>query len=155
MSQTKRTIALLNTAFLVMPLLAGCGNAPNTTSHDPYASRTNPFGSRSIPVDNRQKGMSTGKKVALLAGAAAMYYLWKKNQDQRQRGMDVPQYYLSKNGGVYYRDENKAVHWVRPPAGGIRVPEAEARAYKVDEFKGYNGRESGRSLAGLESARPF
>lgn len=93
--------------------------------------------------------MSTGKKVALLAGAAALYYLLKKNQDQRGQGVAVPQYYLSKNGRVYYRDKSGGVHWVEAPAAGLQVPEAEAQAYKLDGFQGYNGRNSGRGLAGL------
>jgi hypothetical protein len=92
--------------------------------------------------------MSNGQKVVLLAGAAALYYMYKKNQEARQAGnTSEPQYYLSKNGRVYYREKGGRVHWVTPPAGGVQVPATEASQY--EQYQGYQGRDTGRNLAGL------
>src|SRR5436305_14235873 len=73
--------------------------------------------------------MSTGKKMALLAGAAALIYLYNKHKNAQGTG---PQgkYYLSKNGRVYYRDARGNAIWVTPPASGIQVPQDEALAYQ-------------------------
>lgn len=89
--------------------------------------------------------MSTGKKVMLLAGAAALYYMYKKNQEKKAQGQlqGQPQYYLSKNGRVYYRDQNNQAHWVTPPAQGFQVPYDEAQQYS--QFQGYNGQSTGVS----------
>ena len=92
-------------------------------------------------------GMSTGTKVVLLAGAAAAYYLYKKHQTASAASGPDSQYYLSKNGRVYYRDADHRAHWVTPPPDGIRVPESEANDYR--QFQGYDGRTDGRDLAGL------
>lgn len=88
--------------------------------------------------------MTTGKKVVLLAGAAALYYMYKHHQTA-QSGQ--PQYYLSRNGRVYYRDATHRAHWVTPPQGGIQVPADEARQYS--DYKGYDNRSQGRDLTGL------
>jgi hypothetical protein len=94
--------------------------------------------------------MSNGKKVALLVGAAALYYMYKKNQEAKQHGnISEPQYYLSRNGRVYYREAGGRVHWVTPPSSGIQVPIAEASQYQ--DFQGYEGRSSGRDLVGMGS----
>lgn len=100
------------------------------------------------PQDRRQerRGLSNQQKVAVLVGAAALYYIWQQNRNRRGHGAQG-QYYLSKNGRVYYRDAQGRPHWVTPPPGGIRVPEAEARRYR--DFQGYNGRSTGRDLRGL------
>ena len=47
--------------------------------------------------------MSTKKKLVLLAGAAALFYMYKKHQ--AKAGQQI-QYYRSKNGRVYYREPN-------------------------------------------------
>lgn len=96
------------------------------------------------PQDRR--GLTNTQKVAILAGAAALYYLYNKYKNRQGHGSQG-QYYLSSNGRVYYRDAQRRVHWVTPPPGGIRVPEAEARQYR--DFQGYNGRTSGRDLRDL------
>ena len=79
-----------------------------------------------------QQGMSTRKKVLLLAGAAALYYLYKKHQNAQGAGPQG-QYYRSKNGGIYYRDPRnpKIVHWVTAPQQPIQVP--------ADEYARYTG----------------
>jgi hypothetical protein len=85
--------------------------------------------------------MSTGKKLAILGGAAALYYLWKKHQNSQGVG-PTGQYYRSRNGRVYYRDSKGNPVWVTPPAGGIRVPAEEAPVYER------GARDSGITLPG-------
>jgi hypothetical protein len=94
-----------------------------------------------------QTGMSTGKKVVLLAGAAALYYLYKKHQNAQSETGPEGQYYLSKNGRVYYRDAEHRAHWVTPPPGGITVPADQAQEFR--EFQGYENSSTGRDLRGL------
>jgi len=91
-------------------------------------------------------GITTGQKVVILAGAAAAYYMYKHHKAKAGDGPDG-QYYLSKNGRVYYRDAQHRAHWVTPPPEGVRVPENEAREYR--EFRGYDNRNTGRDLTGL------
>lgn len=100
--------------------------------------------------DNTRHSMSTGKKVVILGGAAALYYMYKHHQQAavNSQGSDS-QYYLSKNGRVYYRDAQHGAHWVTPPSEGIRVPEQEAAQYS--QFQGYDGRSDGRDLTGLSN----
>jgi len=97
----------------------------------------------------KNKGMGTGQKVALLAGAAALYYMYNQHQNASKEGAQG-KYYLSKNGRVYYRDAEKRAHWVTPPSEGIRVPESEAQKYR--EFQGYNRSSTGRDLTGITSS---
>jgi len=103
----------------------------------------------SQPANPEQTGMSTGKKVVLLAGAAALYYLYKKHQNAKSETGPEGQYYLSKNGRVYYRDAEHRAHWVTPPPGGITVPADQAHEYR--DFQGYENRPTGRDLQGLGS----
>jgi hypothetical protein len=93
--------------------------------------------------------MSTGKKLVILAGAAALYYMYKKHRDANNRPAET-QYYLSKNGRVYYRDASGQAHWVTPPSQGIQVSEDEAREFQ--DFQGYDNRHTGRDLTGLGTA---
>jgi len=73
------------------------------------------------PRQTQQPGMSTEKKLVLLAGAAALAYLYNKHKNKTGTGPEG-QYYRSQNGRIYYRDAQHNVHWVTPPAGGIQVP---------------------------------
>jgi hypothetical protein len=93
--------------------------------------------------------MSTKQKVVLLAGAAALYYMYKKHQAKAAGAGQKIQYYRSKNGRVYYREPNnpRQVHWVTPPAQGYRVPADEAADYSGIE--GYNNSRSGRGIDDL------
>ena len=91
-------------------------------------------------------GITTGQKVVILAGAAAAYYMYKHHKAKAGDGPEG-QYYLSKNGRVYYRDAQHRAHWVTPPPDGLRVPENEAREYR--DFRGYENRNTGRDLTGL------
>ena len=94
-----------------------------------------------------KSGMSTGKKAVILAGAAALYYMYKQHKNAAAAEGPDGQYYLSKNGRVYYRDAEHRAHWVTPPAGGITVPESEAAEYRG--FQGYDGSTTGKDLTGL------
>jgi hypothetical protein len=61
----------------------------------------------------------------LLAGAAAIYYLYKKHQNAQGEGANG-KYYLSKNGRVYWRDlKTGQYHWVTAPQQPIQVPASE------------------------------
>ena len=144
-----RAIALLLTTSLTAPtMLAGCGSSGSSTPppiDDTRGGRT------STPMTSRPQartGMSTKQKMVLLAGAAALYYMYKKHQAKAGAGQQI-QYYRSKNGRVYYREPNnpKQVHWVTPPAQGYRVPAEEATAYR--DMEGYENSRSGRGIDDL------
>ncbi len=142
-----RLFAVLLSALLTVPLLSSCGGSQKASVPPPVddtVGRT---------VSDRQteakKGMGTGQKVAILAGAAALYYMYNQHKNAPQEGAQG-KYYLSKNGRVYYRDAENRAHWVTPPSEGIRVPESQAQQYR--QFQGYNGNTSGRDLTGLTSS---
>ena len=145
-----RLIALLLTALLTLPLLTACGGNQNTSAPPPVQDNVGTQ-TNTAPASQTQvkKGLSTGQKVAILAGAAALYYLYNQHKNRQQQGAQG-QYYLSKNGRVYYRDAQGRPHWVTPPPEGIQVPEAEARQYR--DFQGYNNSPTGRTLADLQPA---
>jgi hypothetical protein len=107
----------------------GCAPTPDRT----YAGDRAPYNAPAPQPQNRNGGilgnMSTGKKLALLAGAAAVYYMWKKHQNARGEGA-TGKYYRSKNGRVYYRDPQGRAVWVTPPTGGIQVPAEQAQMYE-------------------------
>ena len=148
-----RTISAIACAALALPLL-GCGSGGGSTASNASGANLPPIddtrgGSSATPMARTsqvqpRQGMSTGKKVMILAGAAAVYYLYKKNQEKKAAGQlsaDQPQYYLSKNGRVYYRDRNAQVHYVTPPAQGIPVPYDEAQQYR--QLQGYDNQSTG------------
>jgi hypothetical protein len=145
-----RLLAVLLSALLTVPLLSSCGGGSKNASVPPpvddSVGRT-VSDRRSQP--EAKKGLSTGQKVALLAGAAGLYYLYNQHKNASQEGAQG-KYYLSKNGRVYYRDAEHRAHWVTPPSEGIRVPESEAQQYS--QFQGYNGRSTGRDLTGISSS---
>lgn len=145
-----RIIAMVLTFLLTVPLLNACSRTQASVPPPVDDSRIG-------AVTNRQpakppevkKGLSNTQKVVILAGAAALYYLYNKHQNSQQEGPEG-QYYLSKNGRVYYRDAQHRAHWVTPPPEGIQVPESEAKQYQ--DFQGYNNRATGRDLTGLASS---
>jgi hypothetical protein len=146
-----RPLSLVLSALLMVPLLNGCGGGGSQSSAPPVDNtrsgvQTRP-GSQNPP--QVKKGLSNTQKVAILAGAAALYYLYNKHKNAKAQGAEG-QYYLSKNGRVYYRDAQKRAHWVTPPAGGIQVPQEEAQQYR--DFQGYNNQKTGRDLQGLGDA---
>lgn len=131
----------------------GCfGGSPSTP---PPAVDDTARGARPAPMPapapDTHQGMSMKEKVVLLGGAAALYYMYRKHQNSTAQG-EAGQYYLSKNGRVYYRDAEHRAHWVTPPAEGVSVPESEAREYS--QFQGYNNQNTGRDLTGMASDNP-
>jgi hypothetical protein len=144
-------MALLVTVLLTLPLLNACGGSQSSAPPPPVDdSRVGTLSNRpSANQPQAKKGLSNTQKVAILAGAAALYYLYNKHKNSQKEGAQG-QYYLSKNGRVYYRDAQGRPHWVTPPSEGIRVPEAEAQQYR--DFQGYNNRPTGRDLTGLGQA---
>lgn len=153
-SETKRSrfMALLLTTLLTFPFLSACGSSKQSSAPPPPVDDTRAGSvqtTRATPTPEAKKGLSNTQKVAILAGAAALYYLYRQHQNKQEQG---PQgkYYLSKNGRVYYRDAQNRAHWVTPPPEGIKVPEAEAERYR--DFKGYNNQTTGRDLTGLPEA---
>jgi len=121
------------------------------------------FGRRPQQPAQPRQGMSTGKKVAALAGAALLYYLWKRhNAGRQQAAMNPgtgggnaqvlpgggngtmtstgrrPQLYRSKNGGVYYRDAQNRPVWLTVPNRPVQVPVADLQRYAPD-YNRYRG----------------
>ncbi|RYD89690.1 MAG: hypothetical protein EOP50_17165 [Sphingobacteriales bacterium] len=127
-------------ASMLVPL-AGCGSP----AAPPTVSQSRPSMSRPM---NQNTGMSTKQKVVLLAGAAALYYYYRKTKaanEAKYRGQQV-QYYLSKNGRIYYREPGnpKNVIYVTPPQQTISVPSSEAQQYSG--IQGYNNQTTGNGI---------
>jgi hypothetical protein len=98
---------------------------------------------RTVP----KQGMSTKKKLVLLAGAGLLYYLYKKHQATRARApvngdmttrVRQPQLYRSKNGGIYYRDAQGQPVWLTVPQQRVELPLEEVRRYAPD-YARYRG----------------
>jgi hypothetical protein len=147
-----RPTALVLSASLLAPtFLAGCGSSAPPAPRDATPGEM----SRINQSAQTSQGMSTRKKVAILAGAALLYYLYKRNKAQNQAPQNV-QYYLSKSTGrVYYRDpKTKQAIWVTPPPESVRpmtIPESEAMEYR--DFAGYNNQSNGRQLRDVFETR--
>lgn len=139
-------MALIMSGLLMVPFLNACGGSQTYNSPPPPVDDTR-GGTVAPPPPNARpqarRGISNGQKVAILVGAAALYYIYNQHKNKQQQG---PQgkHYLSKNGRVYYRDAQGRAHWVTPPPEGIQVPEEEARRYQ--DFEGYNGRPNGLGI---------
>lgn len=146
-------MAWILSALLTVPFLTACGGSSQNSAPPPPVDDTrggtvsNPQGANQ--PEARKKGLSTGQKVAILGGAAALYYLYNRHKNRQEKGAQG-KYYLSKNGRIYYRDEQNRPHWVTPPQEGIRVPESEAQQYR--DFQGYNNSPTGRDLTDLQPA---
>ncbi|MBC8103555.1 MAG: hypothetical protein H7Z41_13335 [Cytophagales bacterium] len=113
-------LALLSVLTVLAPTLAGCGRSGSDQTTGGTAD--------TVPAPAQKPGMSTGKKVAIIAGAAALLYLYNRQKNAKGTGKNG-QYYRSKNGRVYYRDEKGNAVYVTPPASGIQVPADEAERY--------------------------
>jgi hypothetical protein len=144
-----RLFAVLLSALLTVPLLSSCGGGSKTATPPPVDDTVGRTVSDRTNQPEAKKGLGTGQKVALLAGAAGLYYLYNQHKNASQEGAQG-KYYLSKNGRVYYRDAEHRAHWVTPPSEGIRVPESEAQQYR--QFQGYNRSSTGRDLTGITSS---
>ena len=140
-----KRMAWLLSVLLAVPLFTACGGNRNTATLPPVDDTVGRLPNTNQP--QVKKGITTGQKVAILAGAAALYYLYNRHKNRQGQGAEG-QYYLSKNGRIYYRDAQHRAHWVTPPSEGIRVPESEAQQYR--NFQGYNGSTTGRDLTSLQ-----
>jgi hypothetical protein len=123
--------AVLTVLSVIAPTIAGCSPGGGSQSASGPAPGGAPAGSmQRAPMSAPPKqGMSTGKKVAILAGTAALIYLYNKQKNAKGTGKEG-QYYRSKsNGRIYYRDEKGNAVYVTPPAGGIQVPAEQAEIY--------------------------
>lgn len=143
-TRTLRPLPLVLSGLLTLPFFAS--SASRLSAAPPPMDDTQLTAQAYPAPTNRprvRRGLSNQQKVAILVGAAALYYLYNRHRNAQGHGAQG-QYYLSKNGRVYYRDAQGRPHWVTPPPGGIRVPESEAQRYR--DFRGYNGRTTGRDL---------
>ena len=144
-SRTTRPLALVVGSAMLVPTLVGCGS--NQTAEIPppvdMSNRQAPPGA-GMPKANT--GMSTKTKLVLLAGAAALYYMYKKHQNAQ--GQTI-QYYQSKsNGRIYYRDpKTHQAKWVTPPSQPIQVPAEQAQEYSG--YQGYNQQNTGNQFSGF------
>lgn len=127
-----RALAGLVALSLAAPIF-GCGKPNNSVSAAPPGNA--PYGYVPAPQQQRPQGMSTGKKLAILAGTAALIYMYNKHKNAQGNGAQG-KYYRSKNGRVYYRDAKGNAVWVTPPAGGIQVPQDEATYYQQAAQRG-------------------
>ena len=143
----RRSISLVLASALAAAPLAACRDRNREPPPAVDDTRSN-YAPREAPTPAPDKpGMSTRTKVVILAGAAALYYLYKHHKNAAQKEGVEGQYYLSRNGRVYYRDAEHRAHWVTPPSAGIPVPESEAAEFR--DFQGYNNRTTGRDLTSL------
>jgi hypothetical protein len=103
--------------------------------------------------------MSGKQKLTLLAGAAAMYYLYRKYQRDNAAALQKAQaaapngkiqYYRSKKGGyIYYRDPRNPSQAIRvtPPQSEVRPQQvAPSEANEYSNFQGYNNAPTGETL---------
>lgn len=133
--QRYRAMAGLMASLMLTGITAGCGGqavqGESPRRQAPYTS---------APPEQRQ-GMSTRNKVLLVAGAAALYYMWKKSQNKPESATGPEgRYYRSRNGRIYYRDAQGRAHWVTPPQQPIQVPADEYQRYFGRSPEGYDRR---------------
>ena len=134
-----RFIALALVASLALPTLAvtaGCGSKNNASdqSSAPAPADATTAQPNAQPA---KAGLTTKQKVVLLAGAALLFYLYKRYQSQDKAaaaaGGAKPQLYREdkgpNKGAIYYRknDANHTVVWLQAPAGGVQVPADQAQ----------------------------
>ncbi|MGI4789953.1 MAG: hypothetical protein ACRYFS_14015 [Janthinobacterium lividum] len=157
--RSPRLLAWALSALMAGPILAGltgCGNkgadtsSSSTTTPSQTADTTAPTSSATpatAPATPQKQGMSKGEKtVIVLAGAALLYYLYKKHQaaQQAQAGTQgsaaQSQLYRSSNGGVYYRDpkDPQKVTWLTAPSQPVSVPASDVQQYAPD-YQQYQG----------------
>jgi len=129
--------AFVTAACMILPLMIL--TMPSANAQIFGGNRNNP----------QKPGMSTGKKVMLLGGAALLYFLYRKHQANAAakranagqvatNGQAMPQLYRSKNGGIYYRDARKNPVWLTAPQQGMQVTQQELQQYAPD-YNRYRG----------------
>jgi hypothetical protein len=145
-----RPTAIMLSALLTMPLFVGCGQ-PQAKVPPPVDDTRTTAAPNAAPTTPKKGLNKVQKGAVVLAGAAALYYLYNQRKNAQSPVGANGKYYLSKNGRVYYRDANRQAHWVTPPPNGIQVPAAEAQQYR--DYKGYDNRATGRDLTSLPEAQ--
>jgi len=142
-----RPVALGLTAAFLAPTLAGCGS-PQQAEAPTVQRNMNRPPAIGAPRAQQNTGMSGKQKMMLLAGAAALYYMYKKKQNAKGQAV---QYYKSEStGGIYYRDpQTKKPIWVTAPRQAMQVPIEEAQEYS--RYRGYNNQSTGQSFGGPEN----
>jgi hypothetical protein len=133
----RQAVQVALTTALAISTATACGGGQQSNLG------TNQFGQ---PMASRPGGILRNKAV-LLTGAAALYYLYHRQEALRKAGHNVPRYFLSQNGHVYWRDQAGTPHWISAPTAGLSVPESVADQYK--DFQGFDGSTTGRGLSGL------
>ena len=149
--RASRFTALTLVAALALPTLAvtgGCGGHKDDTetngggtvvSNAPMTPAGQPA---STPAPAARPGLTGKQKVVLLAGAAALFFLYKHYQkaDAAAAQNAHPQLYREDKGpnagAIYYRknDANHTVVWLQAPAQGIQVPADQAQQYLGNGF---------------------
>ena len=147
--RASRLTALTLAAALALPTLAvtaGCGhgnNAQSETNGGPVVSNApmTPNSQPSTPAPAAKPGLTGKQKVVLLAGAAALFFLYKHYQkvDAAQANAHPQLYREDKGpntGAIYYRknDANHTVVWLQAPSQGIQVPADQAQQYLGNGF---------------------
>jgi len=129
--------AFMTTVSMILPLIIMTAPSANAQIFG---------GNRNAP---QRPGMSTGKKVLLVGGAALLYFLYKKHQanaatkraNQGQvaaNNQRMPQLYRSKNGGIYYRDAQARPVWLTAPQQSMQVSAQDLQRYAPD-YQQYSG----------------
>jgi hypothetical protein len=112
----------------------------------PAAAAQFGFGRRNQPQP-RRRGMTTGQKVLLIAGAAALFYLYNKHKNASAQAKGAEgRYYRSKNGRIYYRDAKGNPVWVTAPQQPIQVT--------PEEYQRVTGRAPGPMNGGVLRQAP-
>ncbi|HVF84409.1 MAG TPA: hypothetical protein VM821_00395 [Abditibacteriaceae bacterium] len=144
-----RPIALFTASAILVPtLIAGCGGGAQQSATPTAIDRSNSAPPPAMGTTAaRRPGMTGKQKMVALAGAAALFYLYKKYQS-RPMASGV-QYYQSKaNGRIYYRDKRNPQQaiYVTPPQQPVMVPQNEAAQYQG--YAGYNNQAQGQNFGG-------
>lgn len=136
-------------AAMLVPTLSGCGGAqPEQQQVMPPQGAMQQRPMQRPAMQQQRPGMTGKQKMMLVAGAAALYYIYKKRQTAKAQGPNG-QYFQSKNGRVYYRDlKTGAFQYVSPPTQPVQISEAEAQQYGLQGYQGYPGATSGREFGG-------
>jgi|SRR5579884_40414 len=144
-TRSLRPTALFAAASLAVPVfLTGCSSTNSNQNIPPPVdnTQTGQAPPSTAAPQPQHAGLTTKQKVVILAGAALLYYLYKHHQKQQNQQV---QYYLSKNGRVYYRDpQTHQAHWVTP----VQVPASEAQDYS--QYQGYNNQPTGQSYGTVQ-----
>jgi hypothetical protein len=137
-----RPAALLLAVSMTVPTLAGCGGGGGAGSGNIQA----PPG---MGQTAQQGGMSNKQKVMLLAGAAALYYLYNKRKNAQQKGPNGKYFRSESTGRIYYRDlKTGEAQWVSPPRQPIQVPANEINPQEYSRYQGYNNQNNGQTFGG-------